>query len=446
MLAPAPPGHRRGRDSPAVSAKTQCGGDLLADDYFQAGDADLPKPPTALMRIAYLTSRLPYPPIGGDRLRAYYFLRHLLRSHEVTLYAIGSPLRGSRDGSCSELAGLEQRLFPLSSVQYGWNALKSLFSSLPLQVKLYETRQLSRALTADVERGRIDLLFVHLLRMAEFARPFSHLFRILDMTDSIHLNYSRMSLKRLSPLWLAAQMDRERLARYEAVVPGWFDKILITSAVDQDWVQKRSGHTNFVLVPQGVDLENFPMPCQPAKTKRIVFFGKLDTLPNADAAVYFAREVFPLVKQSVPEAEFLVVGWDPPQAVRGLARSPGVAVRANVPDVQPEVAQSAVSVAPMRFGAGMQTKIVESLALGVPVVASAEAGLAFGDLGQGPILVGRTAEELAEHVVHVLSDDAFRERLRRAGRSLVESKYSWEQVLAPLDRILEEFQAQSVAT
>jgi len=400
----------------------------------------------APMRIAYLTSRIPYPPIGGDRLRVFHSIRFLLRSHEVTLYAIGSRLGGMAGMGTSKPPGLKEKLFRISPAGYGWNALEGVFSNLPLQVKLYENKNLLRALACDVERGQVDVLFVHLVRMAEYARPFTRLPRILDMTDSIHLNYSRMSPKVLTPLWLAAKVDCERLARYEALVPDWFDRILITSAVDQEWVQKRSGHANFVLVPQGVELEDFPMPCQAAKNKRIVFFGKLNTLPNGDAALYFAREVFPLVKRSVPEAEFVVAGWGPPPAVRRLAGLPGVAVKANLPALQPEIIQSAVSVAPMRFGAGIQTKIVESLALGVPVVASPEAALPYGEMDQGPILVGRTTEELAEHVIHVLSDVVFRERLRGVGRALVESKYAWERVLAPVDRILEEFRARRLAT
>ncbi len=390
------------------------------------------------MRIAYLTSRLPYPPIGGDRLRAFYTLRHLLRSHEVTLYALRSGLGIKSEQGLAELSGLRPKTFRLSPLRYAWNALRGAVTSLPLQVKLYETAQLRRALTADVETGAIDLLFVHLVRMAEYTRPFEQLPRILDMTDSIHLNYSRMRGKRLSLLWLAAQVDRRRLIDYETWAAGWFDRVLITSPVDREWVEKRSPQSNFVLVPQGVELEKFPLPHQTAETLRIVFFGKLDTLPNADAAIYFAREIFPRVLRSVPAAKFVIVGWNPPRTVRKLAGLPGVVVRANVQQIQPEVARASVTVAPMRFGAGIQTKIVESLALGVPVVASAEAALPYGDTGRGPILVGRTAAEFADHVVSILTDPPYRQQLGRAGRSLVESKYTWERVLNPLDEVLKE--------
>jgi len=391
------------------------------------------------MRVAYLTSRFPYPPIGGERLRAYYFLRHLARSHEVTLYAIGSPLPGTVNSNAPELSGLERKRFRISPMGYVWNALKGLVSDLPLQAKLYDSRNLRRALSRDVERGAIDLLFVHLVRMAEFARPFSHLPRILDMTDSIHLNYARMPRKMWSPLWLATRLDYRRLARYEAEAPTWFDKVLISSPVDLAWIQERTERTNFVLVPEGVELSAFPMTEHFDDAKQIIFFGKLDTMPNADAAVYFGREIFPLVKLSVPDARFVVVGWNPPREVRSLARLPGITIRANVQDVRNELTQSALSVAPMRFGAGIQNKILESLALGVPVVASQEAVLPFGHTECEAILVGRTPEDFARQVSRVLGDSAFRESLRRNGRALMESRYGWEQVLAPVDEIIGAF-------
>lgn len=398
------------------------------------------------MRIAYLTSRLPFPPIGGDRLRAYQFLMHLLRSHNVTLYAIRSQVKGEHASAVTFPSGLRARIVDVHPIRYMANVSKALFSSLPLQVKLYDCSELKRTLKTDFKQGEFDALLVHLVRMAEYARPFSNIPRILDMTDSIHMNYTRIPSWSCSPMALATRIDRGRLARYEAEVPRWFDKVLLASPVDQEWVQKRSGQKNLELVPQGVDLERFTPLSSPEDQPRVIFFGKMNTRPNVDAALYFAREIFPLVKRSVPEAAFAVVGWAPPKRVRDLARIPNVTVHANVADIRPVIAHSSLSVAPMRFGAGMQTKILESLALGVPAIASPEAGAAFGGATRGgPILVGRTPQEFADHIIAVLRNKNYRESLGREGRALVESHYSWDQVLKPVDDIFAQLSSHQGA-
>jgi sugar transferase (PEP-CTERM/EpsH1 system associated) len=389
------------------------------------------------MRIAYLTSRLPYPPTSGGQIRSYHFLRHLARRHQVAMYSIATPVPNGRKSELPRLTGLEENLFPISQLGYAGNALKGIFSDLPLQAGLFAARQLARRLARDAEQGRIDVLIVHLVRMAEYAKPFRGLPRILDMTDSLHLHYSRMPRLSLHPYGLAARVERGRLARYEREATSWFDGVVLASPVDIAWLREQGAESNFLLIPTGIDAEAFPFYEGSFDPHRIVFVGKLDYLPNADAAVYFARKILPLIQREVPQAEFVVVGWNPPKAVRELARGPHVRVLANVPDVRPEVTQAAVSVAPMRFGAGIQVKILESLALGTPAVTTESVAGAFGEEGRNAILVGRDPGEFAQHVASILRDRAYREQLRRAGRKLIERRFQWDQVLAPLDSLLE---------
>ncbi|HVB29374.1 MAG TPA: glycosyltransferase [Terriglobia bacterium] len=389
------------------------------------------------MRIAYLTARLPFPPIGGYRMRVYYTLRHLLRSHEVTLYAMDSRVKLSGASPHPDLPGLRQRIFTMGKAAYAWNGLAAFFSGLPLQVKLYECPEFVQALDADIRSGAFDLLFVHLVRMAEYARPYHHLPRVLDMADSIYLHYARMRKIWWSPWWVGAQMDRNRIRRYEAEVPRWFDSVMVHTEEDLEWVQKQSGATNLVQSSMGVDTEEFAFQEGTYNPRRIVYCGKLDYLPNTDAALYFANEIFPLVRRQVPDAQFAVVGLNPPRSLRALARTSGIEVRANVPDIRPEVSSAAVSVAPIRFGAGIQNKVLQSLAMGVPVVATPLAAKPFGERSISPVLAGETPQEFAGHVVRILQDSGYRAQLARAGRKLIETCFQWEQVLAPLDSILE---------
>lgn len=371
-------------------------------------------------------------------MRAYYTLRFLLQAHEVTLYSIapGSQLNGQNNHP--DCPGLRQRIFPIGKSAFIRNGAAALFSRLPLQTRLYDCPDLIRSLDEDVQQGRVDLLFVHLIRMAEYVRPYNHLPRILDMADSISLHYKRMPKVFWDPLWLGTRIDQSRVLRYEAEAPQWFDSVLLHTQEDIDWVREQSGTTNLVQSRMGVDTEEFAFQEGSFNPRRIVYCGKLDYMPNIDAAVYFANEVFPLIQRRVPDAEFSVVGFNPPKSVRALAQMPGIDVRANVPDIRPEVTSAAVSVAPIRFGAGIQNKILQALAMGVPVVATPLVAKPFGLGASSPVLAAETPQKFADQVVEILQRPEYRRQLALAGRDLIETHFKWDQVFAPVDEFLDD--------
>lgn len=370
-------------------------------------------------------------------MRVYYTLRHLLRSHQVTLYTFASAPKVDWQSHHPDLPGLEQKIFRIPRSGFAWNSANAFFSDLPMQVRLYQCSDLVRTLDSDIRSGAVDLLFVHLIRMAEYARPYDHLPRILDMADSIYLHYSRMRKIWWRPMWAGARLDRSRVRRYEAEIPRWFDDVLIHTEEDLEWVRQQSGAANLTQSLMGVDTEEFAFQDGPYNPRRIVYCSKLDTLPNADAALYFAKQVFPLIQRRLPDAQFSVVGLNPPRSVRKLAGVPGVDVRANVPDVRQEMSNAAVSVAPVRFGAGIQNKILQSLSMGIPVVATRFAAGPFGEFAGSPLLAAENPRDFAGQVVRILEDSQYRRRLAHAGRQLIEAHFQWDQVLAPLDRILE---------
>lgn len=353
------------------------------------------------------------------------------------MYAIGSMQSGNTSADLHQLNGLNQNLFRISGLGYVRNTFRGLHNKQPFQAGLYHAHELAYALEKDIGRGTIDVIIVHLIRMTEYARPFKAIPKILDMTDSIHLHYARMPRLPLRAQGLAALIERNRLSHYETDVSMWFDNVLLASPLDIDWLQRKHTKPNLTLIPTGIEISSYPFHEGPFDPDRIVFVGKLDYLPNTDAVLYFAREILPIVRRMVPSAQFVVAGWNPPRAVQKLARQEYIKVLPNVSDIRPEVAKSAVSVAPMRFGAGIQVKILESLALGTPAVATGSVVGAFGKEGRTVIPVGANPHEFAEKVVSVLKNRSYRDQLRRAGRHLIESNFQWHQVLRPLDRILD---------
>ncbi|HEX9005811.1 MAG TPA: glycosyltransferase, partial [Bacteroidota bacterium] len=160
---------------------------------------------------------------------------------------------------------------------------------------------------------------------------------------------------------------------------------------------------------------------------RIIFTGNMSYYPNADGAKFLAERIFPLIKRRAPQAKLYIVGQQPPASVRALARD-DVTVTGFVKDLRAEYGRSAVAVSPIRFGAGTLNKILEPLAMGVPVVATSH-GVSGLELQPGSeILVADTPEQFADHVVRLLTDEVARERIATAATDRIRSRFNWDAV------------------
>jgi len=154
----------------------------------------------------------------------------------------------------------------------------------------------------------------------------------------------------------------------------------------------------------------------------------MDYKPNVDAVTWFVKDVFPSIVRRVPEARLLLVGHDSRHRLRRLADGHRIVATGSVADVAPLVAEAAVSVAPIRVGSGTRIKILEALALGVPVV-STTLGAEGLDLAPGrEILLADAPEDFAAEVVRLLKDRATRDAMGDAGRTAVVSVYDWDRI------------------
>ncbi len=156
--------------------------------------------------------------------------------------------------------------------------------------------------------------------------------------------------------------------------------------------------------------------------------------PNADAAIWFAKHVLPLVRQQIPDVQFWIVGADPPPAVQELAGQPGVVVTGWVDSLVSYLQQATIAVAPMRCGSGIQNKVLEAMSCGAAMVVTpfALGGIEVGD--KETVLIGQDAVAFADHVVRLLQDPALRQRLAANARRMIEEKFAWEQSVTKLER------------
>jgi hypothetical protein len=232
-------------------------------------------------------------------------------------------------------------------------------------------------------------------------------------------------------------LEAEKLRRYERKVAARFHQCTVTTLGEKDEFDRLGVTTPCTVIPNGVDCAYF----SPNGTGRragpvIVFLGRMDYFPNIDGVRYFVESVFPLIRAKAPEAEFRIVGSEPSRQIRELARIPGVQVTGHVPDVRTYLKDAAVSVAPLRIARGTQNKILESMAMGIPVVSTPEAAKGISAVPGRDFLVADSAEAFGTHVVNLLQNASLRERLTEAARRQVQSVHLWSNSMQILDDLL----------
>jgi sugar transferase (PEP-CTERM/EpsH1 system associated) len=189
--------------------------------------------------------------------------------------------------------------------------------------------------------------------------------------------------------------------------------------------------------PNGVDSGFFAPAAEPYDPDTIVFIGRMDYYPNQQCMFHFCAEVLPLLRAQRPSLQLQIVGADPSPAVRRLGQLPGVTVTGSVPDVRPYATRAALTVAPLRIARGTQNKILEAMAMGVPVVTTHVAAGGVDAVPGEHLLTADTPEQACAAILSVLNDPAERARLARAGRERVLSHHAWPSSMRRLDGIIQ---------
>lgn len=369
------------------------------------------------MRILFLAPRFPLPTVKGDKLRAWQFLRLLSSVHEVTLLsyihsAEELALRAEVEKVCEVVT------VPFGPVARGLGLVGAAFSRVPLQALLFGSGPMKRRV-AELLHG-CDVVHCNTLRMASNLPEPCPVPLVVDFVDALSATYRRRAESSGFAKGLAFGFEAKRLAAYEERLQR---QAAFACAVSAEDAEALGG--GVVAVPHGIDTEEFCPPEPGAERAGIVFTGNMQYPPNVEAAVFFAREVFPKVRSRVRDARLRLVGVNPSAEVRALAGD-GIEVAGYKPSVAEELRRSAVAVAPVRSGGGVKTKILEALGCGTPVVAMAAANAGINARDGEEIVLAENAEDMAEAVVSLLEERERAEALGMAGRALVERAFSWE--------------------
>ncbi len=389
------------------------------------------------MRVLMVTPRSPFPPQGGDRLRLFHILRTLSQRHEVTLFTLVATREQERTALAHRsMAARIRTFFHPSYRSYGRAVAGLAQPSLPLQASYFRCRALGRALR-QIPPGEFDVALGSLIRTAPYLLEMP-LPVVIDVQDSISMNYRRAMPHLPWRQRLLYRLEQPRVQRYETEVVSRAAGATMISPVDLEDVQQRVPAARLVLAPNGVDGDAFCPGGEAVAPQSIVFLGNLRTVANRDMACRSVMKIMPRVRRQRPTAALRIVGINAPADLRALDGVHGATLVGAVDHPVDELRRATLTLCPMRFGAGIQNKILESLAVGTPVVASAMAAAPLGLASGRGVLVADSDEEQADACLRLMADPELRARVGRAGRREVEERFGWEACLAPLEALLQE--------
>ena len=399
------------------------------------------------LRILFISPYIP----SLIRVRPYNLIKHLAeRGHQLTLLALIPP---GEDTAALEMLGQwcqQVETAPLTRWRTLWNGLQALPGRTPLQAAYSRSPEMAELIRQTQARGKFDVVHIEHLRGAELAEAVNGPPTVFDSVDSITLLFEQV--RQAGPTWrsrLLAGLDLSRTRRYEGQLLTRFARVLITSPRDQQALANLAraplSRKRLVVLPNGVDLTYFapmdsPRGREPAT---IIFSGKMSYHANIAAALDLATEIMPLVWQELPQARLIIAGKDPSPELVALSRDPRLTVTGTVPDLRPYLAQATVSVSPIRYGVGIQNKVLEALAMGTPVISTPQAISALQVQPGQDLLIGDTPQALAGAIISLLTDASLRQRIGQAGRRYVETYHDWRVTAEKLEQVYREVMAEA---
>jgi sugar transferase (PEP-CTERM/EpsH1 system associated) len=388
------------------------------------------------VNILFLSQRVPDPPNKGDKIRSHHLARRLAANHTVHVACLADDEREL------ETAGLTRRWAASVACRVRTRAesvlrgAASALSGRPLSVGYFRSRELAADVTALLATEPFDVAVSYCSSMASYLSRFAGP-RVLDLVDVDSEKWRQYAVHSRLPSKAVYALEHRLLRNYEKRLVEEFDRTIVISQAEKSLLTAFAPGERVEVIANGVETEYWRNHAARSPEPVLVFVGALDYFANADGICRFTREAFPRVRAEVADARLRIVGRRPGADVRALGALPGVEVVGEVADVRPELWGAGVAVVPLRIAQGLQNKVLEALAAGVPVVSSAAAVRGIRGRSEQHYLVAESAAESAAAVVRVLRDRALGDGLAERGRLLVQEGYSWDRSEAEYEAVLE---------
>ena len=369
-----------------------------------------------------ILSRFPYPLEKGDKLRAYYQLVDLAKVFDIHL--ICTTEKEIQKNEYEKVLKLCKtvHVFKLKRIKLLLNLCWAIFDSKPFQVRYFYQKWIQKAINQILKDVQPIHIYCQLIRSSEYVKNHHSCPKTLDYMDALSKGMERRIDNVLGIKKWVFRSEYKRLAKYERLIFDYFENHTIISKQDQNYIMHPQ-REKIVLVPNGVDnhfFENFTTE----KKFELLFTGNMGYPPNIDAAMLIEKEIMPQLKAKKLALKCLISGANPHPSLKALSTE-NFKVNGWVEDIRESYASAKIFIAPMMIGTGLQNKLLEAMAMGLPCITSTLANNALLAKPEKEILIADDANTFVDQIERLLNDPVLFKEISEAGKSFVETNFQW---------------------
>ena len=383
------------------------------------------------MRILAICTRIPEEGKKGDQVLSFHRICYLARNHQIKLICFGDPKWDLKAKQKLQSVGISVHFIRWNYVEALVNIFRSVFDKdTPFQCALFKSTSFHKALETTVLEFKPNIFYAVTIRVIPNIGV-NNLPLFVDLVDSAALNFSRRANMESGLKRFLIKIEHERLKTYESKVVqrAWLS--FVVSSIDQ----KVIGSDKVRIIPLGIDGQQFYKNANGNLDPVIVFSGNMNYKSNEDAILWFYQNCWDKLKLAKPDIRLVIAGSNPTSAVTSLCVDSAVTVTGRVPSIAAVINSALVSIAPMQSGSGMQFKILEAMACGVPVVASS---LGLGDIKakvHKDLLIADMPDEFVQSVLSLLQSEELRLQIGNSGLQYVNKNHTWDVLNAKFEAL-----------
>ncbi|MFO1257167.1 MAG: TIGR03087 family PEP-CTERM/XrtA system glycosyltransferase [Gammaproteobacteria bacterium] len=394
-----------------------------------------------MKKIIYLAHRIPFPPNKGDKIRSYHILKYLRSKYEVYLGTFIDEADDER--FIPDIKKTFQHVC-IDRPRLGKAIIRSLLNRDSISEELYYSKRLEKWIADLIHTESIDAMICFSSAIGQYALKFKDRIKthIVDYVDVDSEKWRAYGLKRIFPLNLVYLRESKKLLSLEMAIAKSVSASLFVTEDEAKLFERLTNLTEDIhAIYNGVDTDyfnpdsNFESPYNDGDLN-IVFTGRMDYWPNVEAVKWFCLNVFKTLQSKIPNIKFYIVGAKPTQAVQNLANIKNVIVTGQVSDIRPYLKYATLCVAPLQIGRGVQNKVLEAMAMRVPMVVSESALTGIQCQPNLPIIIANSEVEWQQSLSDIINRYPNFE-LRSNLRKNILDQYSWNHTLKPLTNLLE---------